>query len=157
MPPVRTYPYEAMFLIGQAAAANLPEVIDHINEIFHRAGAELIAMKKWDERRLAFEIKKQKRGLYILTYFRAQNTSLPHIERDVNLSERILRVMILRADHLTEDEMRAADARDALETEARMRARQAEEGLQADQPEQPEQPEPQAAEQPEEEGEPAEA
>jgi small subunit ribosomal protein S6 len=154
MPPVRTYPYEAMFLIGQAAAANLPDVIDHIKEIFNRAGAELIAMKKWDERRLAYEIKKQKRGLYILTYFRAQNTSLPHIERDVNLSERILRVMILRADHLTEDEMRAADARDALETEARMRARQAEEGLQADQPEQPE---PQAAEQPEEEGEPAEA
>jgi len=151
MPPVRTYPYEAMFLIGQAAAANLPDVIDHIKEIFNRAGAELIAMKKWDERRLAFEIKKQKRGLYILTYFRAQNTSLPHIERDVNLSERILRVMILRADHLTEDEMRAADARDALETEARMRARQAEEGVQ------PEQPEPQAAEQIEEEGEPAEA
>src|SRR5688572_8310225 len=101
MPPVRTYSYEAMFLIGQAAAANLPDVIDHIKDIFHRAGAELVAMKKWDERRLAFEIKKQKRGLYILTYFKAQNTALPGIERDCNLSERILRVMILRADHLT--------------------------------------------------------
>ena len=154
MPPVRTYAYEAMFLIGQAASANLPDVIDHIKDIFNRAGAELIAMKKWDERRLAFEIKKQKRGLYILTYFRAQNTALPGIERDVNLSERILRVMILRADHLTEDEMRASDARDALETEARMRARAAEEGAAA----QPEMPEPAAvAEEAEEEGEPAEA
>lgn len=137
MPPIRTYPYEAMFLIGQAAAANLPEVLDHIKDIFGRAGAEVIAMKKWDERRLAFEIKKQKRGLYILTYFRAQNTAITGIERDVNLSEKILRVMILRADHLTEDEMRAADAREALETEAKMRARQAEEAPQMDQPEPP--------------------
>jgi small subunit ribosomal protein S6 len=137
MPPIRTYPYEAMFLIGQAAAANLPEVLDHIKDIFNRAGAELIAMKKWDERRLAYEIKKQKRGLYILTYFRAQNTAITGIERDVNLSERILRVMILRADHLTEDEMRAADAREALETEAKMRARQAEEAPQMEQPEAP--------------------
>ena len=153
MPPVRTYAYEAMFLIGQAAAANLPDVIDHIKDIFHRAGAELIAMKKWDERRLAFEIKKQKRGLYILTYFRAQNTALPGIERDVNLSERILRVMILRADHLTEDEMRAADARDVLEAEARLRARQAAEAPQA----QAEQTEPARTEPAEEEGEPAEA
>jgi small subunit ribosomal protein S6 len=153
MPPVRTYPYEAMFLIGQAAAANLPEVIDHIKDIFNRAGAELIAMKKWDERRLAYEIKKQKRGLYILTYFRAQNTALPGIERDVNLSERIMRVMILRADHLTEDEMRAADSRDALEAEARMRASAAEQG--AAQAEAAAEPAVAGAE--EEEGEPAEA
>jgi small subunit ribosomal protein S6 len=137
MPPIRTYPYEAMFLIGQAAAANLPEVLDHIKDIFSRAGAEVIAMKKWDERRLAYEIKKQKRGLYILTYFRAQNTAITGIERDVNLSEKVLRVMILRADHLTEDEMRAADAREALETEARMRARQAEEAPEMEQPEPP--------------------
>jgi hypothetical protein len=33
-----------------------------------------------------------------------------------------MRAMILRADHLTEDEMRAADGRDALETEAKLRA-----------------------------------
>jgi small subunit ribosomal protein S6 len=123
----RTYTYEAMFLIGQAASADLAGVIQHINEILQRGHAELIAMRKWDERRLAYEIKKQKRGLYILTYFRAPASQLSHIERDCNLSEKILRVLILRADHLTEDEMRASDARDALETEARLRATQAKE------------------------------
>jgi small subunit ribosomal protein S6 len=122
MPPTRTYTYEAMFLVGQAAAADLASVIEHIKEILTRAHAELIAMSKWDERRLAYEIKKQKRGLYILTYFKAANTALPHIERDCNLSEKVLRVLILRADHLTEDEMRAADAREALDTEAKLRA-----------------------------------
>jgi small subunit ribosomal protein S6 len=123
----RTYTYEAMFLIGQAAAADLTSVIAHINEIFARSHAEVLAMKKWDERRLAFEIKKQKRGLYILAYFKASNTVLPQIERDCNLSEKILRVMILRADHLTPDEMLASDAREALETEAKLRTKQAEE------------------------------
>lgn len=127
MPENRTYTYEAMFLIGQAAAADLSGVIQHINEILQRGHAQVIAMRKWDERRLAYEIKKQKRGLYILTYFTAPAGSLSHIERDCNLSERILRVLILRADHLTEDEMRASDAREALETEAKLRATQAKE------------------------------
>jgi small subunit ribosomal protein S6 len=127
MPENRTYTYEAMFLIGQAAAADLSGVIQHINEILQRGHAQVIAMRKWDERRLAYEIKKQKRGLYILTYFTAPANQLSHIERDCNLSEKILRVLILRADHLTEDEMRASDARDALETEAKLRATQAKE------------------------------
>jgi small subunit ribosomal protein S6 len=122
MPPTRTYAYEAMFLISQAVAADLSGAVAHINELLARAHAEVIAMRKWDERRLAYEIKKQKRGLYILAYFKAPNTSIAHLERDCNLSEKILRAMILRADHLTEDEMRAADAREALETEAKLRA-----------------------------------
>jgi small subunit ribosomal protein S6 len=127
MPENRTYTYEAMFLVGQAAAADLTAVVQHINEILQRGHAELIAMRKWDERRLAYEIKKQKRGLYILTYFKAPAGSLSHIERDCNLSEKLLRVLILRADHFTDDEMRASDARDALETEAKLRATQAKE------------------------------
>jgi small subunit ribosomal protein S6 len=121
----RRYNYEAMFLISQAVAADLTGAIEHINEILRRADAQLIAMSKWDERRLAFEIDKQKRGVFILTYFSAPAAKVDHITRDCNLSERIMRVMLLRADHLTEDEMKATDARDALMTEAKMRAERA--------------------------------
>jgi small subunit ribosomal protein S6 len=124
MPDNRSYYYEAMFLVGQAAAADLAGVIEHIKEILTRGHAELVAMRKWDERRLAYEIKKQKRGLYILAYFKAPGGQLSHIERDCNLSEKLLRVLILRADHLTLEEMQASDARDALDTEAKMRASQ---------------------------------
>lgn len=125
MPENRTYTYEAMFLIGQAAAADLGGVIAHINEILARASAQLISMRKWDERRLAYEIKKQKRGLYILAYFKAPGGAMAHIERDCNLSEKILRVLMLRADHLSPEEMQAQDGREALETEVKLRASQA--------------------------------
>jgi small subunit ribosomal protein S6 len=123
--PNRSYNYEAMFLLSQATAADLASAIDHIKEVLARGHAEIIAMKKWDERRLAFEIKKQKRGLYILVYFRAPNSGLPHIERDCNLSDKILRVLILRADHLSIEEMQSADGQKELEVEARLRAEQA--------------------------------
>lgn len=122
--PKRTYVYEAMFLLGQSAAADFGGAIDHIKEILARGHAEILAMRKWDERRLAYEIRGQKRGIYILVYFRAPNDQLAHIERDCNLSERILRVLTLRADHLTPEEIQAADARKDLETEVKMRAAQ---------------------------------
>ncbi|HVZ93558.1 MAG TPA: 30S ribosomal protein S6 [Phycisphaerales bacterium] len=117
----RKYNYEAMFLITQANSVDLGGVVDHIREIFRRAHAELIAMKKWDERRLAYEIDKQKRGLYILAYFSCDPVNIANMERDCNLSEKILRALILRADHLTVEEMQAAEGQRELETEAQLR------------------------------------
>ena len=118
----RVYQYEAMFIIGQSQATDLSAVVAHINEVLSRGHAEVVAMRKWDERRLAYEIRGQKRGLYILVYFKAPGVDVAHIERDCNLSEKILRTLILRADHLTADEMTAADGRKELEIEAKMRA-----------------------------------
>lgn len=121
----RTRQYEVMFLVSQSAAADFNALIEHINEIFARAHAEVIAMKKWDERRLAYELDKQKRGVYILTYVRCDTQSIAHMERDCNLSEKILRTMILEAEHLTDEEMLSADARDELRVEAKLRAERA--------------------------------
>ena len=121
----RTRQYEVMFLISQSAAADFNALIEHINEIFARAHAEVIAMKKWDERRLAYEVDKQKRGVYILTYIRCDTRAVAHIERDCNLSEKIMRTMILEAEHFTDEEMKSADARDELRVEAKLRAERA--------------------------------
>ncbi len=117
----RIQPYEGMFLISQAVAADLNAATEHLREIFRRANAEVIALKKWDERRLAFEIDKQKRGVYLLSYFTCPTSAIEGIHRDVNLSEKIMRCMILRADHLTQEEMIAADSRQQIEDEARLR------------------------------------
>jgi len=118
----RTGTYEAMFLVPQSAASNFAELIEHINHLFERASATVIAMKKWDERRLAFEIDKQKRGVYILAYFTCPTDMLGQLERDATISERIMRLMVVKADHLTDEEIAACDDRQGLSDEAKLRA-----------------------------------
>tara|TARA_R110002072_G_scaffold42064_14_gene118283 strand:+ start:3040 stop:3579 length:540 start_codon:yes stop_codon:yes gene_type:complete len=118
----RTGVYEAMFLASQTAAASFGDLIDHINSLFERAGAEVISMKKWDERRLAYEIDKQKRGVYILAYIKCPADMVPHLERDVVISDKLLRVLVTSADHLTEEEIASFNDQDGLVTEAKLRA-----------------------------------
>jgi small subunit ribosomal protein S6 len=122
MPTTRVYNYEGMFVLNQTVAADFGGAIEHIREVLTRAGATILGMKKWDERRFAYEIQKQKRGVYILVFFSCPAPNLAVIERSCNLSEKILRTLIVRADHLSVDEMRAADAQKELEVEARLRA-----------------------------------
>lgn len=119
------HPYEAMFLVSQQVATDFNGLIAHVRELFSRAHAEVLALQKWDERRLAYEIDKQRRGIYILAYFLCDPESIAGLERDCNISERILRTLITRADHMSEDQMRAADRSKDLELEARMRAERA--------------------------------
>jgi len=119
---VRTGVYEAMFLASQTAAASFGDLIDHINSLFERADAQVISMKKWDERRLAYEIDKQKRGVYILAYFKCPTDMVPHLERDVVISDKLLRVLVTSADHLTEEEIASFNDQDGLVTEAKLKA-----------------------------------
>ncbi|TVQ62749.1 MAG: 30S ribosomal protein S6 [Phycisphaerales bacterium] len=114
--------YEAMFLISQAVAADFADAIAHIREILSRAGAEVVAMKKWDDRRLAYEIDKQKRGVYILVYAALPGDGVEKIHHDCNLSEKIMRVMVIKADHLTLEEMQANDDAASLTMEANLRS-----------------------------------
>lgn len=116
--------YEGMFLFDSTAVhADAVTATDALRVVLDRAEAEIVTMYKWDERKLAYPIKGQKRGLYLLVYFKARGTQIPNIERDVKLSDHILRCLILRADHVGETELELAEQQ-AKETqaEAAMRA-----------------------------------
>jgi small subunit ribosomal protein S6 len=125
-----TRTYEAMFLVSQSEAADLGGIVSHIEEIISRGSAEIVAMRKWDDWRLAYEIDKQRRGVYFLCYFRAPTSAVARIERDCNLSDRIMRVLMLSAEHLTEEEIATQDDRESLGAEARMRAAERDESKQ---------------------------
>lgn len=101
--------YEAMFLVDSAtAAADWQKVLDDIQRVLDRAGASVVSMKKWDDRRMAYEINRKARGTYILAYFNCDTDKITGIERDVQLSEQLIRVLILRTDKMTEKDLQKA-------------------------------------------------
>ena len=60
--------YEGMFLFPQAVTADLAAATDHVRESITRHGGEIVSLVKWDERRLAFDIKSNKRGVYFACF-----------------------------------------------------------------------------------------
>lgn len=126
MTHIPVHNYEAMFLFPQSATADLKGTVELLKDILTRNGANIISLKKWGDRQLAYPIAKQKRGLYILVYFSVATDKLAAIERAFNLSEAIVRQLILRADHLSVEEMQAAEGQADLLIEANLRAAAAE-------------------------------
>ncbi|UCF42664.1 MAG: 30S ribosomal protein S6 [Planctomycetota bacterium] len=121
--------YEAMFLVDSAeAAADWDGVNATIKKVLERAGAEIVSIRKWEDRWLAYEIGGKTRGLYVLSYFRAEGGGIGEIERDVQLSERIMRVLILSVEHLTEADIVKDTPAEAAEKRGRRPASEAVKG-----------------------------
>jgi len=95
--------YEGMFLFDSAMARDWAAIEQEVRRLCGRIGAELLVCVKFDERKLAYEIKRRKRGTYVLTYFETPSERLADLERDARLSELVLRLLVLKADQVSDE------------------------------------------------------
>lgn len=100
VPPVPTLPpgirlYECMWLVdANTGREDYAKVIAGLKEIVEKGGGTWINAEKWDERRLAYQIKKRKRGLYIINHFSAPTEAVAKIDRQARITDLVLRHMI---------------------------------------------------------------
>jgi len=98
--------YEGMFLVDSAKAASDWDGINKaIKKILDKVKAEIVSIRKWDDRKLAYDIRGVSRGTYLLCYFRADGQQIQNIEKAVQLSETIIRVLILNTDQMTQEDI----------------------------------------------------
>ncbi len=87
--------YEGMFVIdGGLAERDYAGVQSEIENLIKRHGGSVVDLRKWDERRFAYEINRVRRGTYLLVHFEAPPLAMEAMRRDLNLSEKILRQLI---------------------------------------------------------------
>ena len=93
--------YEGLFLIDNAHAnTEWDNVVKHIHDILQKNGAETLKTEKWGEKKLAYKIKSHKRGTYLLVHFNAKNSAIATIRRDFQLSDYIIRFLIIKDDKI---------------------------------------------------------
>jgi small subunit ribosomal protein S6 len=59
---------------------------------------QVTKIDRWGRRKLAYEISRQREGLYVLMDANIEPRALAEIEVNMNLSENVLRYLIVRKD-----------------------------------------------------------
>src|SRR5262245_29433525 len=118
---MRNREYEAMFLLDNAAGtADFEATAGVVDQLLSRHGAEIVQKEKWDERKLAYEIKGHKRAVYYLTYFRAPTDAVAKIRSDAVLNEKIIRHLIVALEEPIDVHVKKrAEERERLAEESR--------------------------------------
>ncbi|MDX2230173.1 MAG: 30S ribosomal protein S6 [Leptolyngbyaceae cyanobacterium bins.349] len=89
--------YETMYILRPDLAEET-QYIEKYQAILRDSGAEILETQHRGKRRLAYEIKKQREGVYVQMNYRAPGTSVAMLERAMRLGDDVIRYLTICQD-----------------------------------------------------------
>ena len=95
--------YESVFIArNDITQAQVDAVADQVATILTEQGGEVKKREYWGLRGLAYRIKKNRKGHYMLLGIDASPAAMQEVERQLGLNEDVLRVLTLRIEAIDE-------------------------------------------------------
>ena len=89
--------YEVMYVIDSALEDGARvELINRFSELVKKNGGEIDRVDEWGKRRLAYAINYKTEGYYVLMYVKAPSELPRELERNLQISDSVLRYMVIR-------------------------------------------------------------
>lgn len=91
--------YEILFIAhADSSDDNLNELIERYKAIITDRKGVIVKIDKWGTRRLAYEIRKQTKGIYVLVDFAGESSIVPELERNFKIDDKILKFITVVKD-----------------------------------------------------------
>jgi small subunit ribosomal protein S6 len=112
-----THQYELMVILDpEIDERTVAPSLDRFLNVIRNDGGTIDSVDIWGRRRLAYEINKKSEGIYAVVNFTAESASTNELDRQLKLSEAVMRTKVLRAEeaivrlaaHQAEEAKRAA-------------------------------------------------
>ncbi|MEL7526893.1 MAG: 30S ribosomal protein S6 [Pseudomonadota bacterium] len=105
--------YEHVFLARQDVSAQQVEtLVEQFKGLIEGAGGSVGKIENWGLRSLAYRIKKNRKAHYTLMNITAPHAAVAEMERQMGLSEDVLRFMTFKVDELDEEPSAMMQKRD---------------------------------------------
>jgi small subunit ribosomal protein S6 len=116
-----THQYELMVILDpEIDERTVAPSLDKFLNVIRNDGGTIENVDIWGRRRLAYEIKKKSEGIYAVVNYTATSETSVELDRQLKLSEAVLRTKVLRAEEAvarvaahTEEEAKKAERKAA--------------------------------------------
>ncbi len=89
--------YQLLYIVDNALTEEAKnELVDRFNALIESLNGTVEAVDKWGTKKLAYEIDGKREGYYVLVKFSAETTVPAEIERQMKISDSVVRQMITR-------------------------------------------------------------
>ena len=96
--------YESVLIARQdISAAQVEALVDEFSAIIENGGGSIKKKEYWGLRSLAYRIKKNRKGHYVMLNLESDNETLNEYERIMGLNEDILRFMNIRIEEVSDE------------------------------------------------------
>jgi small subunit ribosomal protein S6 len=86
--------YESLFIIRSSVSdQETTALIEKMKAVAEKTGAQFIKSENWGKKKLAYEVKRERKGTYVYFYFRAPNVTVGELERSYRLEDSIIKFL----------------------------------------------------------------
>lgn len=94
-----THQYELMVILDpEIDERTVAPSLDKFLNVIRNDGGTIDNVDVWGRRRLAYEINKKNEGIYAVVNFTATSAATVELDRQLSLSEAVIRTKVLRAE-----------------------------------------------------------
>lgn len=90
--------YEIVFIVKPLEEEATNAIIEKFSKLIAANGGTIDKEDRWGKRRLAYEIKKEIEGFYVIFYVTCPPACVDECDRVMKITDEILKHMIVRAD-----------------------------------------------------------
>ena len=89
--------YEVLYIVrADLDDDNVQDAVKRVNTLIERSGGTPDGTNLWGKRKLAYDVKHQKEGSYVLQDFHLDLDRVPELEASLKITEEVLRHLIVR-------------------------------------------------------------
>jgi len=89
--------YEVLYIVrADVDDEKVQDAVKRVNTLIERSGGTTERTNLWGKRKLAYEVKHQKEGSYVLQDFQLGPTRVPELEAGLKITEAVFRHLIVR-------------------------------------------------------------
>ncbi|MBR6012494.1 MAG: 30S ribosomal protein S6 [Selenomonadaceae bacterium] len=90
--------YEIVFIVRSLEEEATNNVIEKFEKLIAANGGKIDKEDRWGKKRLAYEIKKETEGFYVIFYVTCEPACVDECDRVMKITDEILKHMIVRND-----------------------------------------------------------
>jgi len=91
--------YELVYILDPDLSDEaVSDLMTRFQNLANSQGAEIQSQERWEKRRLAYEIKDKREGIYVVMELRATPDAVHEMERILRITDGVLRHMMVRAE-----------------------------------------------------------
>ena len=96
---MKSYVYETMYILRpDLGEEQTDRIIEKYQTLLRDRGAQIVETQHRGKRRLAYEIQKQREGIYIQMNYQVDGSTVAVLERSMRLSDEVIRYLTVKQE-----------------------------------------------------------
>jgi small subunit ribosomal protein S6 len=91
--------YESIFIVRPSLSEeDTNKIIAKMKGVVERSGATLLKLENWGKKKLAYEVKRERKGTFVHLHFRSGGSVVGELERSYRLEDSVLKFLTVRLE-----------------------------------------------------------